>query len=1053
MARSEGSGDGSQTSKKLSFDFSSSNIQMSLATTEAEKENFIISTFEDIEDVGGRQTNSLSNSTPNSSSSGIENMTVEFNAEEKRRIKKYGTDNLNITNMQFESVAVLSPRKTIFFNENANISVCVSDKVLMKPPEPRTSTVQNSSDLSVQIEPKESELFRSTRKTTHKPSEMDLTLEFGPKQLPKPSIFKEPKPPKIEQIIADNSAMVMSSPPIKPPKLDDQKLAVEDFIDFMVTDTPTKNLCHNMCATKKHRITPIQNPAPKIIFSATKSQWSNRPDLKTRLDSKDSFKDTERLVTPASQQKVKESEINFVDNFMELEFDGESRKTEHVPASLEETLVDKKKSQSNVRQTLFEKDISIDEPAARPSPRKTLFESEMEESVAQEAQLTSKESTNTLRKTIYEGDMEESIAQDRQEQQQKSFFNLSHEETRGATKSMTLVRIKDLVAHEKSSSSPNITQGSGHKSGAQSSVSCNFEDLELHKEGSVFMNFTNINDDTDISETTTELAAKAARLLKDPMATTASTSNLFSRSFHQESGTEEFLGFEGAASQSFPAVKEQRKTIYDDNMSLNTDPPSAATSLQESKSEEKIGFMSFTEIDISGIEPTVQIPNKERLTIYEDSMDVDLKSVTRATLGLKNKKSRQTILDVHMMDTTMEQTRSIKPVKSRATTYKAESIDETAMCNQMEVEAIGTFVSNRMTTFENNTIEDVMTEVQEISKGSRSRKTIYENAPINETNVHEFEFSLPRRNTQFQSFTEFEDPDKSVNLPCDATLFTSNCHQHQSILRNGSFGASNEIFSPPPEFKVPAPVGPSFEPMELTEETSSLVRHSVIVRMESSACNTETSNVDAESSIERSTHDNDEPIDLVEATFVVNRLGDESRRLMNVTDADFSLIDDESECLHESASEARRSSQASFSSNVSTYRAAVYDFLNITTQGSCLAAKQTPSTPTPHSVVRDRDFDSLVDYNGKLSALMDNLQAKEEVEQPRLAIDEFLAKLNIQPVVIPNLPQMQANYLEKSQSAIEEKMKRELADRRAKRKVQLPEIPSGSFLIKNKIEW
>lgn len=1200
MAKSDGSSDGSQTSRKISLDISSSSFQTSnffasSSTTEiieSEKENLVVPQFEEPEDVENRRPSSLSLSSSNSSSNGssLENLTVAYSEDEKKRIKKYGIDNLNISNMQLENtltsvdeMRVLSPRKTLYFHENSRFSVSLQDKVLQKPSEvERGSILMNiSGNISATVEKDEANVIRESRKTIVNTDDMNLTLQncskpqkFSSISIPmKPSVFKVPKSPakaaipKAVTILSADDDTEFSSPPIKPPKLQDPRYTSEDFLDFMVSDTPTKNLCNNMCLSKKHKITPLQSPPPMKFarppLDARDLQiMSQLGTADSANNSMDMLKTMGLEFAPASSQKQKPFNMSFDTSAMHVEAGSQKRKSIFTSENVDETLVDPRTdTRITSRQTLFEDSISIETPA-------------------EVLQVGDQQS----RKTCYDAGMDMSKADSPAPQPQPSMFDLD-DGTVVDTKAMTLVNIKSLVQPEQQRQSMVIEDASAR-----------YDDGDTPKGSySVLMNISNA---TDISETTTELQAKANRLLQNPMATTASTSNLFTKSFQQDMDETGVSQKATPLQTSLPSRNRQRKTIYDTNMSLNI---SAATEQSHStvnktnlskKSSLLLGSMiSMEDVNISGIEPTQEILVRPRKTVFDDPMEEE-SFKAQDVVKKRACKPRETILGSHSMDTSSTETKAaLTKGPSRMTTYKTEPVDETMLrdipspvetkgritiyedASIMEESVAGheqkkieeprvlEAVKPRQTTFDVSMDEektkispvaqrylklvnksneepshlhktlpsddsktenlrktfyetsmdeehqirndstasglrqttlnqdmdcplientkkhrhtlfeasmdeegsnsaassfqsrsrktlykkDIDVEDQKrVLRSSKVRQTVYEAEMLEESRIAKAEQSLKQRLTIYDdameesTVTELEVPvarDAVANrsTPTASAIgrtFMDVAKQAGDDSERASMSAG-ALFPPPPGFQTPTLPGLPFVNFKATKIDESVSSAEVSQPMIKS------------------------PVD---NTFVVKQR-DDSRRLMNITDAEFSLLDDESDpCLQESETDHKqvRVSQAS---NTSLYHEALQEFVNITLKTTSSFSTNITGSDSEMPKAQDLDLSSSVDYVQKFEDQILNRKTMAIKQQPKMEIDVFLENLNIRPLSIPRLsqlPQLQPGHLERRLAKLaesSEKHRRKLADQRAKWDAQLPAIPSGAFLMKNYIEW
>lgn len=1189
-----------------------------------------------------RRTSSIGLSSSNNSSNGSSldnNLTVAYSEEEKKRLKKYGTDNLNISNMQLENSLlpldekrVLSPRKTLYYHENSNFSVSLRDKVLQKPSEvDRGSILMNISGDNTSAMILDDEVTRiKTRKTIINNDEMNLTLRNDSKPQTvglssvslKPAVFKVPKSPakpatpKIFQMtVAFENDMHYDSPPIKHPKLQDPKRTSEDFIYYLVSDTPTKNLCNNMCLLKKHKITPAQSPLNSKCARPTLDHRSLQ--LMSQLDTAGSGNDSIDLLKnmglefapSASSQKKKPLDMSLETSSMELEAETDKRKSLFTTENVDETLtVARSSSRTSVRQTLFENSISTEEPEEisrvssqqsrktvyddrmdmsmttnleqQPSKsslglesRKTVYEGRMDVSATQtkttadmsfdtsvihlesESQNrkslsndvkinetliepeniarisarqtfydneisiedTAKISCQKSRKTIYDGNMDVSMAASSEQQQQKSFYSLDEGSTVDS-KVHTLLNIKNIVQPEPP-----------RQSAANNDASIRPDDPDTRKTScSVLMNISN---STDILETTTELQAKANRLLQNPMATTASTSNLFTKSFQQDLDESVVSQKATPSHNSLPGEGRQRRTIYDANMSLNMSSatePNHSTSNKFKKSSLVLRSMiSMDDVNISGIEPTQDILIKSRKTVFDGSMEEE----TFKQPGVVKKRSpkpRDTILDSRPMDTSItEKKLPVARVATRTTTYNSEPVDETMVegvvtplmnrCkprdtmltdNFMDTSSINTKgpvtgASSRETTYRSDPIDATIVGFSESPVGLKGRITIYEDASIIEESIvdrqpaiveepkvakpsaanfdvpmdeestissptkispipqfhlsmgkqsseeiAEMRKNLLKRDTKTEkarqtiydeaameesTVTELEVPEtrdvvnhlmlgsSAIGRPYLEVAKQDDDSEHYSM----SPGA---LFPPPPGFQTPTLTDiPSFGGSKLVHSASP----AEVLKLPSFGHCSQGRNTSK----------------AAESTFIVKQR-DDSRRLMNITDADLSLLDDESDpCVQESEISDRRSFRTSNDSSTSKYYEALQEFVNITLKNTSLSLGSSTDLPKAQNL----DFSTSVDY---CQLLEDQINHRKTLPiKPKLEIDTFLESLNIHPVVIPRMPQMQPDYLQKKLAATTEKHKRKLADQRAKWNAQLPAIPPGDFLMKNYIEW
>ncbi|CRK90812.1 CLUMA_CG004502, isoform A [Clunio marinus] len=692
IAKSEGSSDGS-TAQKISFDFTNTYIHTSTSSTlcEVDKENFIASLappeiYSEPQKVD-RESTSLNNS--QGSSLNLDNVTVPMINDEKIRLKKYEPENLNLTTLHDASNylaagssrslnnLILSPRKTVVYHDKpTDIVVSIHDKVFVKKDDISISWEHNdiSSDLVKSC---------SNRITTFANNTMNITLENEEKKVP--SVFKEPKcfkPPEEFTTIPKhltNLSTNFNSPPIKTPKLNHQEIIVDDFMDLVVSETPTKNLCPQMCMVKKHNITPMAldtQPPAKVVYSTSKSSWLRKRNL---------LNDSSKMDLETS---VKISPLK-------------ARETIFQEKEVEETFLEKTnlKVEAN-RGTIFEKTLTPEISSL----------------------VVSLPPNHRARKTLFDDDIDETIVTktDEKEKENEMFFDLGADETIKSTKNMTLTKVIDLPSIFKATK---IEEANKTVNLSDISLASNFGGQSQRL--STMMNFSGINE-TGISETTAEIAAKAARLLANPMATTSSNSNLFSRTFQADTPIDELCG-SSLHQRSLPAQEcRARKTILDGNMSLNVN------EMKRDGNEVKI----TSDLEISGIEPSVENPKNPRATIFEltamEEEPIAIKSNEEALIKKKN--SRQTTYDCHSMISsdnesineiktlpTTENTKNIEEgnVKSRQTIYDNQNITLTPKMNDLSIEekVSKPNIKSRETIYGNQTICDISNVVEEMEDG------------------------------------------------------------------------------------------------------------------------------------------------------------------------------------------------------------------------------------------------------------------------------------------------------------------------------------------------
>jgi hypothetical protein len=184
---------------------------------------------------------------------------------------------------------------------------------------------------------------------------------------------------------------------------------------------------------------------------------------------------------------------------------------------------------------------------------------------------------------------------------------------------------------------------------------------------------------------------------------------------------------------------------------------------------------------------------------------------------------------------------------------------------------------------------------------------------------------------------------------------------------------------------------------------------------------------------------------------------EDSLKWHNVTDTDLALIDDESNpcVVDESAQESSQQLKKARISigNISRYEDAIDDFVNLTISSSPLHTTETFDFPTAAAqskrlscaLLPDRDYSQMLD------GLIGKLKKKNE-PKPRLAIDEYLEKLQIAPVKIERRPDLEpAAIMDRINAKKEEIRKRreKKMEEEQERNSMLPEIPDVGFLMRN----
>lgn len=940
-------------------------------TNESEKENLPIPQVTVSWDDGQRSSSSIQSE----SNSGItlSNITVEMNADERKRIKKYGVDNLNVTNMILDgssSLAVnhddnmiVSPRKTLYFHKNQNFSISLNDKVLMKKSEADKCVIfENSSNASLRLESDEENFLRLNRLTTHQQVNMEQTPPANNSRgnasytnKTEPIVFRKPAVPTMFKSpsfkMVEESSINVDSPPIKVANLQNQSGIVEEFMDFMVNDTPTKNLCHQMCTSRKHGITPLQHQPPqKIVFSSTKPDWLNRPFNTNTTPLKSSRRSSEilsslglKLDSPGSERK------NFIKNdSMELDVTKESCQEK---SELQEKMTNEMATaQDNVnhnrpnvyedsipediytvpglirnRITVYEDSINVEElldaslqPSVKKSVRKTLFESSMDE-------------TNP---TIPVPG--------------KSPFDLSVDININEIAPDIIINQSNVLVKENESE---------------------IQEMQMSLDVNVPNHHHTIQHAIDISVSNSPL-------------------NI---SQHKETEIEETL-----LGSKLEVEKQYRRTIYEESI------------VQDTQSV-----------------PKLVIAKSNRLTVYEGNIEIDDKA-GNASLHPHARTSRKTLVEGSMDETnyaiSMNDTTGLE-------ISKGNSFRRTE-CQECEIDNNTLLIikpdnskhhSNRFFDDSSNSMpkNEIGNSIQPAKIVFSAHKLSCFNRPFNAYPAPPIASTYPPGNLS------------SLDLPVELSVIDIKADESMDLENmESNFTRKTQYQEKQIDEEVmePEAVAPHHnrqtiyeasileEPAEDSDQTIEAavgcIRKNVITDRKTRF----------ESSIEETIHTipveekfSDMCINKPLAgassgnqTFTLNRI--DSKRLMNVTDADFdSLIDDESNpCVNESVPSTPLI-QTSFSGNVSNYHQALQDFVNITIQDSPFNMSVDGRTPKP-SNFHERDFDSPADLSVQFDNLVTNLEKKGSKVKPRLAIDDFFDNLNIRPVKIKRLPDLKDIY-------------------------------------------
>lgn len=1009
---------------------------MTSETNESEKENFILPNLIE-SNKGERKSGSSNHSSTNSS---IENMTVDMHLDEMKRIKKYTTENLNVTNiLQLDGTftvkdcepMILSPRKTLFFHEKSNLSVCLQEKVLMKPSDAGASNILVNCSDSIKLEDDEKELLRPSRKTIVFNDDMNISIgdvnkgksssqnvrqekvasfEIKPKIFESQSkvsasnlkMFKSPVKAKVLQfskILANESNMHLDSPPIKPPKMQNQKQVVNEIMEFIMTDTPIKKLCQQMGSSKKHNITPMQNPPPKVIFSSTKSNWNRHTSfIPTPIKSRSSSELLKSLGLD-----LESSDVN---SPMDLEISKKqlTRKTMHQEQDIDETLQESRRVRAKLsRETLVgESNISIINksetvPASLQSARKTLFGSEIDETLSQ-GQIADSKVEGTTSASIIHEHVAPTIYED---------DDMELEMVTDGTAEMPIEPV--YTNNDRRDNSKKLDDDVDpfiHVSGANASTFQNaLQD---------FVNLPFINsllNSSAISQTPETPLTDRSFDISLAIDFDNKTQNL-----HQN--IDELL-----QRPSNDHIKAGRETIYTNNISIINESAAVPTLQKKSRNTLFGGEINQTITQDVLFEPKTEdasiVRKHARKTVYdEESMELEM--VTKDTASMSNmsvytnsgkrddNKKSMNITDANLVSLLAEESNP----------FDHESCNNDS---QMQVSLCVNAPSNHL---------DNLTLI---------------NPPLNSTSAPLTPDEM--RRDQSSRYVKFNQESLVGN---DVSI---NEASHVSLFQNSG---RKTLFGGEVDEKPSHEVSPEFETVKTTS-TSIVLKHvrETIYEDEDIPCARqklplrqtvyEAENMELEADVEEAENVPIEP----SYKFVVNR--DDSRKLMNITDAEIvSILDDESDPCLTVADESQE--HVSFGANASVYQNALQDFVNITIMNSPLNASAFSQTPKAPFTARSREISSPTDYSVKFDELLETLEEKA-VEKPRLEIDDFLEKLNIKPVMITFHPELQPDYSDMRMAEMKERLAREKAERKAAKVLQLPATPPYDELIKNKLAW
>lgn len=791
MQKSDGSSEG--VSKFSINETTSCNIEMELTgggeqvIDEAEKEN--VAQFP-LAASSLRRTSSLSSTNSDCSSSTINNISLVMNAEERKRMKEVKTtENLNLTNLLENSISpeneiiVRSPRKTIYFSEQENMSVVVHEKVEMKKSDADQTITEN---ITMTMSKNEIKELGAKRKTDHRPLGMDLTIDESQNDknlFKKPPVLPIPQPFSLlpKHLIKKNKIQFLS-PPIKTPQKGNEKAKIDMYMDSIMIETPTKQLCHNeACHPKKHGITPL----PDDVLPARKAPKSIAGKIIDYRKSTDILRDAGLVLSPTLRK---------------TSFDLELDKS---------------------RKTIYDADLSLDlSPVGSNS--------------------AVKES-----KTMFDGEIDET-ANDKVQEIQIPAFDLDHDHDRvthtattSGTKNMTLVKAVDIPEVDKrqtinendltfahfnrsTNNMMNSTNMDGtgmsettnelfrkasrllkdpmsEVTGVSGSLSSRFfkdEDLSLSDPSKRRKTAANDSMDLDLNSPATmsrpESKATSIRVL--------STDNFdisgIAQSHHNVSIKEEQLApqqvkgreticavvdmniNEDDTRKSIPKLhkssdkyRKPRSTIFNGDIEIEKSDGKKSSNLKtEPKAARETIYMQ-SDIDIESPQPArsnVKV-NKCRKSIhFDDSIKVETES------ELDNDKKRLTVsksLDISVDTNTIEP----KPVETHvAESKKRQTILESPMvlsdCSvteQPENATVDKSKSNtRFTMYENANIIDESENLQQSIKNLRTEKveekrfTTFHNSPMNETLSSQ---EVPNASIKPQRFTIYGEDEISID--------------------------------------------------------------------------------------------------------------------------------------------------------------------------------------------------------------------------------------------------------------------------------------------------
>lgn len=908
-------------------------------------------------------------SNPSETTGTLSNITVEFTAEEKKRLKKYPGDDLNITNM-------------VLNGSTANY------------PTPK----RENPPCYNRIEPEGSK---------------------------KPLVLQTFKIPSIKL----NEEATNESPPIKLASLQDHKQAVEEFMDIVLGETPTKNLSLQMYTKGKHSITPLQNlPPAKIVFSSSKSSWLNRPLLPTPPKATRSSSGILgslglSLNSPFSERKFGKKVS------MELEaFSEPIRKTQHQEEAIDETLLNPIQVSDLNEKTIYEDSIA-EEPVQDP---------------AQDPAVNTAEDIQQTAKSIAEEEAVKVPAVFGKGNRQTVFEQDIDEEKLSAMK-VNPVKIQRLTIYEDSMLIEEPTAGSS-KASFKSARKTLFEssldetnnaisDPSQH-ERTIFKT---------IIETTSPVAADVSGcfgIRSDSPMELETTQAVARKTEYQEEDIDETW-----ARLKPEVAPNSRQTIYGGTIAI--DETTATTSTNE-KGIRKTLFDSLIEETCPKIhsEKTFFDLDPEETVAGPKSMTlVKLSEISRASLAARSSKHCQTIFnsDISLTFNTYNQFVDQKSTSELVNGTQFNDIEILETTSELAEKAerllknpIATTAStsNLFTkTFQNELIVDA-TKDDIVESELEEHSSIISLARDAQVGADSMDISLQRRTTLNHSNIQFE---ASYRLSKAAPQL-SDLDMSQPFMSPG-------IVPPPPEFK--SPMVPTVEQPKIDTpkvDKIPLSRKSVITQSSAVKASLK-GNFQAhqrQTICEEVNMEIDEPRSAVPSTssnqtFTLKKR--DSMKLMNVTDADIdSFLEDESNpCVNESSMGSREQDmQISYIGNVTSSNQALQDFVNITIQNTSLDLTNNCNTPDLGDF-KARDFNTPADLSVRIDNFVGNLEQKAR-PKPRMEIDEFFENLNIKPVKLKRCPDLNVfgNLLyearEKSKKIVAE------AQAEAKKKYANPEL-------------